>query len=181
MRALSLAATAMLPLLAACGTDPGACTLRIEPAITVRAVDAVTGQNVTDGAQGAVSERNYADSLRPARFDMAHRVQLLRAADERPGTYDMFGERLGYQSVSLSAIEVTAGECHVNTVAVRRRRLDGGGPPLSTGACAPPAAHGMLGGVAPRSECRTGALCRARASAGADCAARTSREPPVCA
>ena len=69
MRALSLAATAMLPLLAACGTDPGAGTLSIEPAITVRAGD-------------------------------------------------MFVERPGYQSVSLSAIEVTAGECHVNTVAV---------------------------------------------------------------
>jgi hypothetical protein len=118
MRALSPAGTAVSLMLAACGTDPAACTLSIEPAITVRALDAGTGQNVTDGAEGTVSDRTYADSLRPAELDMAQRVQLLRAADERPGTYDVFVERPGYQAVSLSAVEVTAGECHVHTVAV---------------------------------------------------------------
>ena len=118
MRDLAATMTSISLLLAGCGTDPVLCTDSIEPAITVRALEAGTGQNVTDGAQGTVSEDTYVDSLRPAHFDAAQRVLLLRAADERPGTYGLFLERDGYQSVSLSGIEVTMGECHVNTVPV---------------------------------------------------------------
>jgi hypothetical protein len=118
MRALAAVMTSVTLLLAACGTDPFLCTDSTEPAITVRALDAANGQNVTDGAQGTVSDDTYVDSLRPAHFDEAQRVLLLRAADERPGTYGLFVERDGYQPVSLSGIEVTKGECHVNTVPV---------------------------------------------------------------
>jgi hypothetical protein len=104
--------------LAACGTDLGLCTDSIEPAITVRALEAGTGEHVTDGALGTVADDTYFDSLRPAQFDAGQRVTLMRAADERPGTYGVFLEREGYQSVSLGDIEVTMGECHVNTVRV---------------------------------------------------------------
>ncbi len=65
-----------------------------------------------------MSEGTYADSLRPAELDAAQRVLLLSGADERPGTYDLFLERDGYQAVSLGGLEATAGECHVNTVSV---------------------------------------------------------------
>jgi hypothetical protein len=99
-------------------TDPGACTLDILPAITVRALEAGTGKNVTDSAQGAVSEGAFVDSLRPAQVDAAGNVQLLSAADERAGTYEVFVERAGYQAVSLSAVEVREGDCHVHTVAL---------------------------------------------------------------
>lgn len=128
MRALAATLSSVSLLLAGCGTEPGLCTTSNEPAITVRAADIVTGQNVTDGAQGAVSEDAYVDSLRPARWDPEQRVLLLRAADERPGTYDVFLERDGYQAVSLSGIEVTMGECHVNTVLVKISmvRIQGG-------------------------------------------------------
>jgi hypothetical protein len=118
MRALAVTMTSVSLLLAGCGTDPVLCTDSIEPAITVRALDSRTGQNVTDGAQGVVSEDTYVDNLQPAQFDADQRVVLMRAADERPGTYDLFLERDGYQAVSLSGIEVTMGECHVNTVPV---------------------------------------------------------------
>lgn len=118
VRALAAGTISVSLLLAACGTDPGLCTDSIEPAITVRALDSGTGQNVTDGARGVVAEDMYVDSLRPAQLDAAERVLLMRAADERPGTYDLFLERDGYQSVSLSGVEVTMGECHVNTVPV---------------------------------------------------------------
>ena len=80
-------------------TDPGACTLNIEPGITVRALEAGTGKNVTDSAQGAVSEGASLTVYRPAQVDAAGRVQLLSAADERAGTYDVFVERPGYQAV----------------------------------------------------------------------------------
>jgi hypothetical protein len=103
-------------LLGGCNTDPGACTLILVPGITVRALDAGTNENVTDGAQGTVSEGAYVDSLRPGLQDADSRVLLLSAAYERPGSYDVFVERPGYQAVSLSAVEVTADECHVHTV-----------------------------------------------------------------
>jgi hypothetical protein len=118
MRALPPAVTAVSLVLAACGTEPGACAGSIVPGITVLAVAAGSGDNVTHGVRGTVSEGTYVDSLRPAGFDMEQRVLLLRAADERPGTYDVFVERDGYQAVSLSPVEVTVGECHVNTVPV---------------------------------------------------------------
>ena len=112
------ATTAVFLGLAACGTGPGACTLDIIPAITVRALAAGTGENVTHGAQGSVSEGTYVDSLRPAQIDIAQRVLLLSGADERPGTYDLFVERDGYQAVSLGGLEARPGECHVKTVEV---------------------------------------------------------------
>lgn len=115
-------------LLAACGTDPRPCTANIEPAITVRVVDAGTGEDITDGALGVVSDDAYTDSLRPAAFDAGQRVTLLRAADERPGTYGVFVERDGYQAVSLTAVEVTADECHVNTAALDLTMVPLGGP-----------------------------------------------------
>jgi hypothetical protein len=115
MRALPL--TAVTLMIAACGTGPDACTDSVEPAITLVALDGFTGENVTEGAQGTVSEGTFVDSLRPALFE-EQRVLRLRAADERPGTYDLFVERDGYQAVSLSGIEVSMGKCHVNTVAM---------------------------------------------------------------
>jgi hypothetical protein len=112
---LRLAGAVAVLGLAAC-TDPGACTLNIEPGITVRTLEAGTGRNVTDEARGTVSEGAYVDSLRPFAIDPDQKVVQLSAADERAGTYDVFVERAGYQSVSLGNVEVEAGECHVQTV-----------------------------------------------------------------
>ena len=117
MRASVPETIAMSLLLVGC-SDPGACTLNIEPGITVRALEVGTGKNVTDSAQGTVSEGSFVDSLRPAQVDAAGSIQLLSAADERAGTYGVFVERRGYQAVSLSAVEVTGGDCHVHTVAL---------------------------------------------------------------
>jgi hypothetical protein len=58
------AAAAVALMLTSCGTEPGACTLDVQPAVTVRAFDAGTDENITDGARGTVSEGSYSDSLR---------------------------------------------------------------------------------------------------------------------
>jgi len=102
-------------VLGACSTEPN-CTDSSEPAITVRAIDGFTGENVTDGAAGTVSEDAFVDSLRPALWETDGRVLKLRGADERAGSYDLWIEREGYQAVSILGIEVTRNECHVNTV-----------------------------------------------------------------
>ena len=117
MRASVPATIAISFVLVGC-TDPGVCLPNLSPGITVRALEAGTGTNVTDGAQGRVAEGTYADSLRPAEVDGAGRVLLLSAADERAGTYEVFVERPGYQAVSRSAVEVREGDCHVHTVAL---------------------------------------------------------------
>ena len=117
MRASVPATTAISLLLVGC-TDPSVCLPNIAHGITVRALEAGTGKNVTDSAQGTVTEGTYVDSLRPAEVDATGRVQLLSAADERAGTYGVFVERSGHQAVSLSAVEVRAGDCHVHTVAL---------------------------------------------------------------
>jgi hypothetical protein len=118
MRAAALAGSVVLMSLAACGTGPGGCTTSIEPGITVRPLEAGSGRNVTDEARGSVADGAYVDSLRTAEIDGLQGVVRLRAADERPGTYGVFVERAGYQSVSLSNVVVRAGECHVYTVAL---------------------------------------------------------------
>ena len=118
MRATYAAAIPLALLLSGCNTEPEACTLNIEHGTTVRLLEAGTGVNVTDGAQGTVVEGTYVDSLRPAQRDAADRVLLLGAADERPGSYDVFVEHPDYQAVSLSGVEVTPDECHVHTVAL---------------------------------------------------------------
>jgi hypothetical protein len=115
-RVLRAPCTAAAIVFAGACSEPGACTTDIVPAITVRALDAATGENVTDGARGTVSEGAYADSLRPAEFDVTQRALLLIGADERPGTYALFLERDGYQAVSLGGLEAREGECHVETV-----------------------------------------------------------------
>lgn len=101
--------------LTACGTDPVLCLPNIAHAITVRALEAETGRNVTDGARGTVVDGSYIDSLRPTGPPGVGATSL-SAAEERPGTYDVFLERNGYQSVSRSDVRVVADECHVHTV-----------------------------------------------------------------
>jgi hypothetical protein len=118
VRALAPAGILLAIGLAACGTEPGACTLNVVPGITVRALEAATGRNVTDSAQGTVADVTYVDSLRPTELDAAQRILRLGAAYERPGTYGVFVERPGYQAVSLSEVKVRAGECHVHTAAL---------------------------------------------------------------
>jgi len=107
---------AAIPLTRAGCMGPGACTLNIEAGITLEAREAGTGRNVTDSAQGTVSEGTFVDSLRPFGVEPDGRVVSLHAADEREGTYGVFVERPGYQSVSLSNVRVTGDECHVHTV-----------------------------------------------------------------
>jgi hypothetical protein len=117
MRVSGPATIAISLLLVGC-TGPTPCLPNVAAGITVRALEAGTEKNVTDGARGTVAEGTYVDSLRPAEVDAAGRVQRLSAADERAGTYGVFVERPGYQAVSLSGVEVTAGDCHVHTVAL---------------------------------------------------------------
>lgn len=114
---MRLGLLSLVGVLAGCG-DGGTrlCTASIEPALVLRVVDAGTGQPIADGARGAVVEGEFTDTLRPYGSDGAGILVSLAAADERPGTYQVWVERQGYQPSSFVAPPVEAGSCHVETL-----------------------------------------------------------------
>jgi hypothetical protein len=101
---------------AECGTEPYVCTQSVEPAIVVEIRDSVTGTPLADGARGVARDDTYADSLMPAAWDAQHEMTHRRAADERPGTYDVAIEHPGYLTWVQLSVEVRGGVCHVETV-----------------------------------------------------------------
>jgi hypothetical protein len=99
-------------------TAANSCPAIIIPAIVVEIKDAQTGIPIAQGAQGAVREGTYADSLRPyggISPDPATLVSL-QAALGRPGTYSIDVQRAGYLPWTASGVKVTSDECGVRTV-----------------------------------------------------------------
>ena len=106
---------------AAAGCDfPSYCTMSIEPAIEVEVRDAVTEARAATGARGTVRDGDFVDSLRFSRGNDDGWLWL-RAADERPGTYDVRIEKPSYKTWERSRIRVRDGECHVRTVELEAR------------------------------------------------------------
>lgn len=94
------------------------CTTDVVPAIVVEIRDAVTGAYVAENAWGAVSEGTYADSLQPYISNGYGTLQSRQAAFERVGLYSISIQHNDYQPWLRSNIQVTANECHVNTVTI---------------------------------------------------------------
>lgn len=102
--------------IAACGDPFGSvCTTSVEPGIVILVRDGTTGANITDGASGTVTDGGYTDTFRPYQLAPSGAPLTVRAADERPGRYGVFVVHPGYQPVSLTAVTVPAGQCHVAT------------------------------------------------------------------
>lgn len=107
--------------LAGCVSPSGGgpiCTTSIEPAVIVKAHDAVTGENLIPGIRGALHDGTYVDSLRPTVFSDGLVPVALSGAPERPGRYRVELVHPGYRNVTLVGIEVREGICHVETQAV---------------------------------------------------------------
>ena len=99
---------------------PTACLMNIEPAIEVEVRDAATGGPAATGARGTVTDGDFVDSLRLSRRDDSGWFSM-RAADERPGTYDVRLENPSYKTWERSGVRVRDGECHVRTVQLEAR------------------------------------------------------------
>lgn len=116
-------ARALIPAFAAllAGCDilelPRNCTTSVEPAIVVAIYDAASGAPIAASASGYVQDGSFTDVLKPSGFLGGQPGTMVsrRAADERPGTYDVFVTHEGY--VPWSALDVRAadGSCHVRT------------------------------------------------------------------
>ncbi len=92
-------------------TSNYACPAVLLPAIVVEVKDAQSGTPLAQGANGAVHDGAYVDSLNP--FEAGSSLQ---AAFERPGTYTVEVQRTGYQAWTASDVRVTRQQCGVITV-----------------------------------------------------------------
>jgi hypothetical protein len=99
-------------LLAGCSasTNPVVCTALYAYGVSVRAVDASTGQPVTAGLTGTLADGSYRETMQV--FPTGELV----GAGERAGTYLVSVGATGYQSWTQADVRVSADECHVQGV-----------------------------------------------------------------
>ena len=97
-------------------TDDLICTTSVEPAVVMEIRDAVDASPLAEGAQGAVRDGAFTDSLRPYGSTGQGILVSRAAADERAGTYAITIEHPGYPTWARSGVTVTEDACHVETV-----------------------------------------------------------------
>lgn len=92
------------------------CTAEAYAAIALEVRDSVTNAHVGGGSLIVASDGSYADtastSINRAIYGLAY---------ERAGTYTVSVQKPGYQPWSRAGVQVTRGECHVNTVSLVAR------------------------------------------------------------
>jgi hypothetical protein len=126
-RRRAVVATIACVALLACRQPPAsfaaACRGSIEPAVVVVIRDAATGTPLAQRAWGVVRDGLYTDSLRPNQSETADQATLFsrRAADERPGTYDVEVRAEGYRTWQTRGVRVGRDACHVRTVVLHAR------------------------------------------------------------
>lgn len=110
--------SALAASLAACDafTPQPVCTLEARAGIALEVRDSVTNAHVGGGSLIVASEGSYADTVNTT----VNRA-IYGLAIERAGTYTVSVEKSGYQPWSRAGVQVTRGECHVNTVNLTAR------------------------------------------------------------
>jgi hypothetical protein len=103
---------------AACNgiSAPWLCTDELRPALSVDIRDAASGEFVGAGARAIAVDGSYADTAFAEMTAFPYHL-----AFERAGSYTVTVERSGYQTWTRSAIVVSEGRCHVQTVVVIAR------------------------------------------------------------
>lgn len=106
---------------------PGDCPLSAEPAIEVYITDATTGAPRAADASGFVRDGAFTDSLSASTFNGDDVMTSRRAADERPGLYDITIQHPGYHTWTREDVRVRDGECNVQTREIAARLTPVGG------------------------------------------------------
>ena len=91
------------------------CTTIVEPGIVVEVRDATTHRSIAPGAKGYVRDGAYIDTLQAYGFNSNHELLSFRAADERPGSYEVVVQHDGFKDWHRSDVPVYPGACHVVT------------------------------------------------------------------
>ena len=122
---LLIGATAATAVAACDLLTPDLCDTGIAYGVTVEVVDSATGQPAAFGASGWVRDGQYVDSLQIVGFAGGDSLSasLLAAAEERPGTYEVFVRKPGYLDWRLPGVFARDGECGVSTARVVARLL----------------------------------------------------------
>ncbi len=109
----ALAAAALALAAGACKSDtPTFCTESAPPAVTVTALDSVTGAMINAGTSLIIRDGAFVDSVVGAPGPL----QTIAAGVERPGRYQVTVRRPGYAVWRRENVRVTADRCHVRTV-----------------------------------------------------------------
>lgn len=124
-----LACLAAVAFLAGCDVGGGyACTAESVPGLSVRVLDAATGAPLACSAVLVARDRGFTDSVSVATWlgrppsdttgtcALWPAADVLSAAHERPGVYEVRVERAGYRPWTRTGVRVTADRCHVRTV-----------------------------------------------------------------
>lgn len=121
-----LAAGAAALLLGACDVlTPTDCDTGIAFGVTVEVLDSATGRAAAHGAAGWVRDGVYIDSLRILGFagPDSTTASLMGAAEERPGTYEVFIRKSGYLDWRRAGVFARGGECGVSTARTTARLI----------------------------------------------------------
>ncbi len=94
------------------------CTDSIEPALVIQVRDASSKASIADGATGYVRDGEYVDTLQVYGFGSDGTLYSFRAADERPGIYEVVVQRSGFKAWHKTHVAVSTGRCHVKTVRI---------------------------------------------------------------
>ena len=98
----------------ACGvTEPKGiiCTREFRYGVTATVTDAADGSQETEGLSGILAEGSY-------REEMGVGGNVLAGAGERAGLYELTVMADGYVTWTQGDIQVTADECHVESVSL---------------------------------------------------------------
>jgi hypothetical protein len=109
-------ASALLPLLAACGNPLFGvdCTTDVKPAVSVEIWDARSGAVLTGPATTVARDGAFADSSEIHTGESEARLAL-----ERPGVYEVTVRKAGYREWTRTGVRARDGECHVRTARLR--------------------------------------------------------------
>ncbi len=93
---------------------PEACTLSMEPGVSIKVFDQSNGKPITCGAYIRLIDGDYVEEIRSLEQLDCNPAFPLVGALERPGTYQVMIEQQQYQPWQ-GEVTVTAGACHVQT------------------------------------------------------------------
>lgn len=115
--------TAILALSACDIVESGGpiCTAQFVSGLHVSVQDSVTGAPAASGARLTAVDGSYRDTVSAPAQRPDLNGQVLLAAGERPGSYDVTVSKTGYLDWQRSNVVVTADECHVIPVALTAR------------------------------------------------------------
>lgn len=93
------------------------CTEQYVSGITIEVLDKETGTPIACNASAILEDNHYSEEVALSEnFGECDNTQFLQAAGERSGIYNIHVSKEGYLDWSVYNIEVTSGQCHVNTV-----------------------------------------------------------------